>query len=79
MKYSVVICVEVSILIEMSALMVLYEIAMEFLIYLDARSLQNAFRINRLYASISYNDMFWRRKIKIDYPDLNLSTSPRYT
>lgn len=48
------------------------EIIREYLLHLDAQSLQSACRLNRQYANICRDDVFWKWKIQVDYPDLEL-------
>lgn len=49
-----------------------YEIVLESLLRLDPVSLQYMCRVNRYYADICRDDIFWKRKVRIDYPDEKL-------
>lgn len=43
------------------------ELLMEYLLYLDPESLQNACISNRRFAEICRDDFFWKRKIEVDF------------
>lgn len=48
-----------------------YDVTFEYMLKMDAKTLQNACSVSKMHAEICSNNSFWIQKINRDFPDIN--------